>query len=651
MEPKDFARIILRRKRTVATAIVVVLLTALLGSMRKSPQYVASCEVLYQAVAYDPTEPNAKPFESIGQLADNARFIKTQLAGAVLRRLKLPADAVVGKLADVTVPPGEQVFQLQVADSPGGSASARAGFDPRRPGARAGAICNAYANEYVAFKRQAARDNYQKLVSSKKSAQLRLFRQVDEIETSLDRASRQETLALTVQRNSILNQLSDLQGRISGLQQILDSGIDGGGLVTPSTGGVRVGADHRRDVILGLLVGLMFGIGIALVREYLDDTVRDKESTQRDLGLPVLANLPATDAADGFGEPGASTVEAARTLRATLASMGFPHEKSMLVITSSLSKTRSTTLVSLAAAVAESGRSVLVIGSDLRSGRTHEGFGIANTVGLANVVRGQVPFEKAIRPAPGLDGVYVLPCGPIIGNPGELLSSEEMAFTLRKARRWADVVLLDAPPVLAAADASILGAYADGVILVLAAGSTNRAQANEAKEQLVAAGGRVLGAVLIGSDEPGARAANSSFHDDLPPMMPFGDWSSFDTGYDDAGYDESGWYGDGVMTATARTAPRPNNGRRAPAKKTAAESVKRAPAARTATGAKRAPARTGTAKSAGTATKRSGSTSSRKTPSPLKKPVPRARASTPRATAPIRARAPKPKPRVTQGPW
>jgi len=587
VEPKDLARIILRRKRTVITALVVVALTSLVGSVRKEPQYVAACDVLFQATAYNPTDPSARPIETVGTLASNAEILKSPVItqrAAVLA--DLPPAVVAGKL-NVEIIQDAQIFHLQVADT---------------EGPRAGAICNAYGTAYIEYKREEARKEYERLLAQVNTSLDGILVEYEDVKGRLSKVrdtSSDDYRSLVVERDSLLKEKSDLIGDRAAIKNVLKSGINGGGnLYKPSGGGEETGKGLRRDVLLGLLVGLMFGIGIALVREYLDDTMKDKESTQRELGIPVLAAIP-DEGFDGY-EPSPGTIEAARQLRATLGSVGFPHEKSVLVITSTLSKARTTTLAALAAAVAESGRSVLVVGSDLRGGRTHESFGVANTVGLANVARGQVALERAIRPAPGLDNVYVLPAGPLVGNPGELLSSEEMAFVLRRARRWADVVLLDAPPVLAAADASVLGAYADGVLLVVSAGQTNRAQANEAKEQLVAAGARLLGAVLVGTDDGGRAITNGYGGDDFGALVPVGGaWSS----YDDA-HEYDWWDEDEVTTATARAVPRNGSRRGGPKKKTAAAGVNK----RTAPARKRepkleSPRRTPTARKAGTTRK------------------------------------------------
>jgi capsular exopolysaccharide synthesis family protein len=558
VEPKDFARVILRRRKTVAVALIAVMATAFFMSMNRAPIYSANCEVLFGAVAIDPTDPSSRPIETLGaNLTDQTHFIEGPeivTRAAKLLRVGVPA---LGQIHAEPVP-NTQTLRITVAQTAARGAA--------NIGSLVGKACNAVANAYITYKQDAARIVYQQILKKNQAAQAQLRQQIHDIEFELEaaRGDSNATINLTVSRDTDLQSLSTLQQRGNAIKSQLAAGIDGGPqLTSPAGDGVPSGASRSKDLVLAALVGLMFGIGIALIREYMDDTVRDKESTQKELGLPVLANLPETEEAlETYGEPSDATVEAARKLRATLASFGFPQERSVLMITSTMGKTRPTTLASLAAAVAESGRSVLVIGTDLRNGRTHEGFGVANTAGLVNVVRGQIPLERAIRPAPGLEGVYVLPSGPVASNPGELLSSEEMAFTLRRARRWADVVLLDAPPVLAAADSSILGAYADGVVLVVAAGRTNRAQAAEAKDQLVSAGAQVLGVVLIGSDDAGGRAQES--YEITPMGGGYGGWDAYDANsYDD-------WYGEEVVTASARMEPYEGRRISAPRKKTAA---------------------------------------------------------------------------------
>jgi capsular exopolysaccharide synthesis family protein len=566
MEPKDFARLLLRRKSTVVMATLIVLGTVIFGSLRAAPVYVAQCEVLFKGIGFDLSEKDGQGIEPFGSIATNLDIVTgPQVSALAATSLGWPIGDVAGKV-NASVKPETQIILLQVADTPPAAVQGT-------PAAaeRSGLICNAYAQGYIDYRRSEGAKAYERELASIRNDQINTQHDLDIARYDYEFAAQDpKHPAITVEKLNTFNNLVSLKGeldrRYTAISSRLKRGLDGEGgeLYRVAGPGAKTGADLKRTGILGLIIGLMFGVGIALIREYLDDTVKDKEQTARELGLPVLANLPATSDLDGFDGPPQATIEAARTLRATLAAYGFPHERRMLLVASSLSKRRSTTLVALAGAVAESGRSVLVIGSDLRSSRTHEAFGIANTIGLANVVRGQVPLRNAIRPAPGLENVYVLPCGPVIGSPGEILSSEAMAFALREAREWADVVLLDAPPILAAADASILGAYADGVVMVVSAGRTSRAKAAEAKEQLAAAGARVLGIVLIGGDDERDRDSI----DDLDGFLPTGGYGSFEPSFAGVGAGAGGddWYGDEMITMTARTdgasrrasAPRPS---------------------------------------------------------------------------------------------
>ncbi|MCA1829906.1 MAG: polysaccharide biosynthesis tyrosine autokinase [Actinobacteria bacterium] len=571
------------------TALAVVMFFGAFASFKKQPQYVAQCQIHFGVILADPSDPESKPIDEIGSIFSQLNFLKSDKIALETSQRLTGMDAMtppeiqarIANLQVVSAANGPtQDMSYQIADSHWNAPPGVA------PGQRAADVCNAVAQSYIQYQKDFASTFFQKRLKQNQlswnqtNAQLQpVLNRLAQLNLRItaQQGSAQDLAQMAVERESVkvqgdalLASRNTYQQKIEAFRNQLANGIDGGSqLSIPAGPGVPIGADHKKDLIIALIVGLMFGIGITILREYLDDTVRDKESTQRELGIPVLANLPESESIDGLDGPSSQTLESARTLRATLASMGVPQDKNVILVTSTLAKSRTAVLTSLASAFAESGRSVLVLGSDLRSARTHEGFGVANTVGLANVIRGQSAFERAIRPAPGVDGVYVMPCGPVIGNPGELLSSEEMALLLARARRWADVVLLDAPPVLAAADSSILGAYADGVVLVVSAGRTNRHQAIEAKEQLIAAGARVLGAVLVGAED--SAQSTDDFGGDMGNVMPF--WGG---GYEQNAYED--WYSEEVVSASARMTPRPRQAtRREPPKKISAASPRQKP--------------------------------------------------------------------------
>lgn len=533
MEPKDFFRVILRRRRTVITAVVVVVGVTLFGSLRKDPTYLASCKVRIAAVAPGGggqinEDPKKNPTEIYASFEEMSEILMSPImAKEVAARLSVPYERVAGRI-NAGNQANTGIFNLGVVD-------ADAVF--------AAKMCDTYMVQFLEDRVRLATERVSQsktVLESRRGAHQRRLTRVNQQIVAATNQLDADGLRLT--KLQIIAEIEDIDSNIADLENALEVQLGGGGQVVTPAGlaGTKVGPDHKRDAILGLIVGLIFGAGLALLREFMDDTVRDKEAAIRDLGLPVLASMPAGRGDDPFGDDGGGSIEAARMLRTNLSSQGLGADVRCVVVTSTLAKRTPTTLVGLAGAIAEAGRTVLVIGADFRQSRVHEAFGVGNAVGLTNVVRGQVTFDKAIRPVPGQVGVYVMPSGPVIGNPGELLSTEEMAMVIRRARKWADVVLIDAPPVLAAADASVLGTYADGVLLVMSAGQTLRSQANEAKEQLKAAGARLLGAVMFGASDRGdGKVLNLPVlrrgDDDggRPPLAPYG------------GFEASGNYGGG----------------------------------------------------------------------------------------------------------
>lgn len=530
MEPKDFFRVLLRRKRTVVTALVVVIGVALFGSMQKAATYAASCKVRIAAVGPGGAsqigdDPKKNPTEIYASFEEMSEIIQSPtMAAKVSKDVGAAFERVTGRInAAHTANTG--IFNLTIVDG-----------NP----AFAAKLCDAYM---VRFLKERVDGATAKVQASKDL----LDAQIADIQGKIKDYDRQRLAAAAArisfkdldfeQLGLFYEKSKKIQDKVD-LDTALKVQLKGGGEVISNAGpGTKVGPDHMRDGILGVIVGMIFGAGLALVREYMDDTVRDKEAAQRDIGVPVLASLPSGRGDDPFGEDGGGSIEAARTLRTNLASQGLGADIRCIVVTSTLAKRTPTVLVSLAGAIAEAGRTVLVIGADFRNPRIHEAFGVGNAIGLTNVIRGQVTFDKAIRPVPGNAGVYVMPSGPVMGNPGELLSTEEMAMVVRRARKWADIVLIDAPPVLAAADASVLGTYSDGVLLVMSAGQTLRSQANEAKEQLKAAGAKLLGAVMFGASDSGSKTlAISGRRDDdmMPPLAPYG--GGFDDAYGATSY-------------------------------------------------------------------------------------------------------------------
>jgi capsular exopolysaccharide synthesis family protein len=270
-----------------------------------------------------------------------------------------------------------------------------------------------------------------------------------------------------------------------------------------------------RDAALSLLLGLFLGVGLAFVTEYMDDTVKTPEDMESKAGLPVLGFVPAIRGSDGsaskkFGdrgrisvmEPASSVTEAYRGIRTSLFFSAPAEETRVLVVTSGgAGDGKTTTAANLAIVIGQSGKRVLLIDADCRRPRMHDIFGLSNETGLSSVLVGGVTLQDAVQQpldeqGKPVEAVDVLVAGPKTPNPAELLGSAAMRTLLAQARQQYDQVLIDTPPVLFVADACILAAASDGVVLVVKSAKNTRSLARRTREQLEGVNAHVLGGVL-----------------------------------------------------------------------------------------------------------------------------------------------------------
>lgn len=311
-------------------------------------------------------------------------------------------------------------------------------------------------------------------------------------------------------------------------------------IVDRATRALPAGGTNRRKIVLALVFGLVLGGGIALLREHLNTSVHRRSEVEALLQIPGLAVIPRLPTATrgffrwrtkrgasdpipghpGLKEAGKATssimlsveglvtvthsrdrgAEAYRALRTKILFLRDKLPLKTLVVTSpTIGEGKTTTAANLATALAQQGVRVLLIDCDLRRPRLHKLFGTTRAPGLTDVLKSTVQAHDAIRQT-AVEGLHLLPRGTRTLQPAELLGGGWMVAALRQLGKQYDMVILDTPPVLSASDAASLSARADGVLLVLRAGQTERAVAQEAMHQLSAVGANVIGAVLNDPD-------------------------------------------------------------------------------------------------------------------------------------------------------
>jgi succinoglycan biosynthesis transport protein ExoP len=286
-----------------------------------------------------------------------------------------------------------------------------------------------------------------------------------------------------------------------------------------------IASGRARKLALGVLLGLLLGVGAAIVVDGMNTSIRRRDDIERVLQIPGLAVIPKF--ADGaqrrrlpksvsrkngkrspYGDNGLVTLadtrsqgaEAYRTLRTNLIfSQAVQSMRTIVITSASPAEGKTTTVANLAVSFAQQGMRVLLIDCDLRRSRLHKVFHIVREPGMTDLILGHAEQEAVTRETP-VPGLYVIPSGPLPPNPSELLGGERMRKTLQSLGEGYDLILMDTPPLLAASDAAVLSTLSDGVVLVVRAGLTESEAGQIAMQQLGAVGARVVGAVLNDPD-------------------------------------------------------------------------------------------------------------------------------------------------------
>ena len=345
---------------------------------------------------------------------------------------------------------------------------------------------------------------------------------------SLESQTRRNLLDEVLKAQSETEVTARLQGTRESNVRIVDRALVPGGPASPNL---------KQDLTSGLLVGLLAGLGLVLLLEYLDRTVKNAEQIERLLGLPALAVIPdITDNGSSYGGyrsglygyggggraegkgsrrwlekkkndapgrielvphegPRLAVSEAYRSLRTALL-LSSAHELRVVAVTSAVaSEGKSATATNLAVVMAQLGRRVLIVDADLRKPRLHEVLQVSNRAGLVSYLTGGADFESVVRNT-AVQNLWVIPSGPIPPNPSELLASDRMEELVRLTRSRFDFVVIDTPPILPVTDAALVGTRVDGVTLCLRAGKVTRDEARTCLDRLKLSGIKVLGVVL-----------------------------------------------------------------------------------------------------------------------------------------------------------
>jgi len=259
--------------------------------------------------------------------------------------------------------------------------------------------------------------------------------------------------------------------------------------------------DHVVLAVGGALGGGALALGVVAAAAAADTRVRTRADLDEVDGGPVLGEISFDRRLDERGlvvhaEPHSPSAESYRQMRTNLQFLDFGAAGRSLVVTSSVpGEGKSTTAANLAIALAESGARVALVDGDLRRPRVGSMMGIEEAVGLTDVLTGRLPVDEALQPW-GTGSLVVLPAGTLPPNPTQLLGSPAMRAVLTALTAAADIVIVDAPPLLPVTDATLLAKVTGGALLAVGGGRVTRRQLTRARAALDGTGCRTLGTVL-----------------------------------------------------------------------------------------------------------------------------------------------------------
>lgn len=265
-------------------------------------------------------------------------------------------------------------------------------------------------------------------------------------------------------------------------------------------GGKPVSPKVTLNLVLGAVVGLIFGIAIAFFLEYIDTSVKSLEDVERFLQVPVLAVIPK-DVGVLHKQSGMSPdAEAYRILRTNIEfNRKNPEDNSITVVSGGAGEGKSTTLVNLAYVCAQGGYTTLMIDADLRRPRLHTFFDINNSVGLTNYLTTDLMLEDVILQTP-VDNLYFMPSGVLPADAAGILNSRRMSELVQDVKQRFDLVLIDSPPILGVSDASVLASEVDLTMIVVQHRKLPRNMLLRVKQAVENVGGQVIGVVLNNVD-------------------------------------------------------------------------------------------------------------------------------------------------------
>jgi capsular exopolysaccharide synthesis family protein len=486
-ELRDYLTTLWVRRWWVILTTVLVTAIAFTMSVTQTKLYSSFSEVLVKAVSVPgDTSPTFVLIENEIRIAGSAEVAEIAAEEIVAAGFE-PAGISVDN------PTGTEILTFQ-ATSP----------SPRT----AQITAAAHAEAYLTFRREsllssvdAAKEQVDRLIATLQTDQIRAG---EDLEAASEAGDAAGITAATTEIQAISNQIAVQNSFLIELERARGTRV--GEILEPGfLPTVPSSPNPQRSGALGLFIGLSLGIGLAFLRDRLDQRVGSREDIESTLEAPLLGRIPVADdlhevlAVGADGNPLAG--EAFRALRTRLqfAASQSPF-KSVMITSSEAGEGKTTTAANLAVALAQTDSRVVLVGADLRRPELRRYFPDAHGPGLADVLSGASDLSEVVRSTP-LENLLIIPSGRHVRDvPEASLGSQAMAVVLQRLGANADVVVLDAPPLLGVSDSLDLASLVDVAVMVVDAGRAHRSAVAEATNDLRSVGAGLLGVVLTRYD-------------------------------------------------------------------------------------------------------------------------------------------------------
>ncbi|MBW3537052.1 MAG: polysaccharide biosynthesis tyrosine autokinase [Actinobacteria bacterium] len=494
LDLRDYFSVVRRRWPVVAICTAALVAGVFALSVAQTDQYEGEARVLVHARASEgvfdvETGPQLDPELA---LRTEIEIIESEPVRRAVQEELGPVDEVVAERVSETL-----VIEVKARSS-----------DPRR----AARITNAYANAYIDLRREQAVDDLLGAGAVIQEKIIETQEEIAELEARLAAAGPAQQPTLQAQLDALVSQVALFEQRLDEVQ--VQAALKTGGVQLAAEATVPtepVSPRPLRNSLLAVLLGLVLGLTLIALMEYLDESVKSRADLEEAASrIAVLAAVPRVRdwTAGSFNAlavagpaPDGPVAEAYRRLRTSVELLGADRPQRVLQITSPDSGDgKTTTVCGLAVAMASLGRRVVIVDGDMRRPRLHEIFGVPNDFGLSSVLAGGDPTRRVVLTVRGIDRLWVVPSGPVPANPSELLADRPMAAFLHELKGLYDVVIVDSPPVLPVTDATLLAAWVDATVLVATQHKTSVSQVKAAVDRLRQVEAPLVGTVLNGAD-------------------------------------------------------------------------------------------------------------------------------------------------------